>query len=62
MLEMEEEQMKEMMPATKHVGLGAAMAAAAALMVGFWFRSGVILAVGVADGLNYCVGVLTSNK
>ena len=54
--------MKEMMPATKYVSLGAAMAAAAALIVGFWFHNGVILAVGVADGLNYCVRVLTSNK
>ena len=58
----EEEQMKETnkKSTTKYAGLGAATAAE--LMIGFWFGIGVILAAGVADGLNYCVGVLTSNK
>ena len=59
-LKLEEEQMKEMKPTTKYAGLGAAVAAE--LMVSFWFDIGVILAVGVADGLNYCVDALTSNK
>ena len=59
-LKIEEEQMKKTKPATKYAGLGAAKAAD--LMVGFWFGIGVILAVGVADGLNYCVGALKSNK
>ena len=46
-------------PATpsKYTGLGAAIAAE--LMIGFWFGIEVILATGVVEGLNYCVGVLT---
>ena len=59
-LKMEEEQMKETKPATKHAGLGSAIAAE--LMFGFWFGIRVVLAIRVADGLNYCVGALTSNK
>ena len=59
-LKMEEGQMKETKPENKYAGLGVAIAAE--LMVGFWFGIGVILAAGVADGLNYCVGALTSNK
>ena len=49
-------------PATlsKHAGLGAAMAADT--MIGFWFDVGTILAVGVVDSLNYCIGALTSTK
>ena len=43
---------------SKYAGLGAAITAE--LMIGFWFGIGVILAVGVADGLNYCIGALTS--
>ena len=43
-------------PATKYTGLGAAIAAE--LMIRFWFGVGVTLAVGVVDGLNYCVGTL----
>ena len=39
---------------------GAAMAAE--LMIGFWFGAGVILAVGIVDNLNNCVGVLTSSS
>ena len=45
---------------SKYTGLGAAIAAE--LMIGFWFGVGVILAVGVADGLNYWIGVLTSSS
>ena len=45
---------------SKYAGLGAAIAAE--LMASFWFGVGVILAVGIVDDLNYCVGVLTSNK
>ena len=33
----------------------------AELIIGFWFGAGVILAVGVVDGLNYCVGALKSS-
>ena len=43
----------------KYTGLGAAIAAK--LMISFWFGVGVILAVGVVDGLNYCIGALTSS-
>ena len=45
-------------PATlsEYGGLGAAIAAE--LMIGFWFGIGVILAVGVVDGLNHCIGAL----
>ena len=39
---------------SKYEGLGAAMAGE--LMIGFWFGIGVILAVGVVDGLNHCIG------
>ena len=45
---------------SKYAGLRAAMAAE--LMICFWFSLGVILAVGVLDGLNYSVGALVSNK
>ena len=41
-------------PATKYAGLRVAMAAE--LMIGFWFGAGVILSIGVVDGLNYCLG------
>ena len=43
---------------SKYTGLGATVAAE--LMIGFWFGIGVILAIGVVDGLNYCVGALTN--
>ena len=43
---------------SKYEGLGAAMPAG--LIIGFWFGIGLISAVGVVDGLNYCVGVLMS--
>ena len=45
---------------SKYAGFGAAMAAE--LMVGFWFGIGVILAVGVVDSLNYCIGALMSSN
>ena len=47
-------------PASKHAGLGAAIAAT--LMIGFWFGVGVMLAIVVADGLNHFVGALTGSK
>ena len=61
-LNMEEEQMKETKPATptKYAGLGAAIAVK--LMIGFWFGVGVMLAIGVADCLNYCIGEIMRNK
>ena len=45
---------------SKYGGLGAAIAAE--VMIGFWFGIGVIFAIGVVDGLNYCSGALTSGK
>ena len=43
----------------KYVAFGATTAAE--LMIGFWFGTGVISAVGVLDGLNHCVGGLKSS-
>ena len=37
------------------------VAMAAELMIGFWFGVRVILAVGVVDSLDYCIGALTSS-
>ena len=45
---------------SKYTDIGAAIAAE--LMIGLWFGVGVILAVGVADGLNYFIGALTSRS
>ena len=45
---------------SKYACLGAAMAAE--LMIGFWSGIGVILAVGVVDNLNYCIGLLMSSS
>ena len=45
---------------SKYAGLGAAITAE--LMIGFWFGVGVMLAVGVADGLNHFVRVVTRGK
>ena len=57
--------MKETKPATtsKYMGLGAAITAELILdwFLGFWFGIGVILAIGVADGLNHFIGTLTSS-
>ena len=49
-------------PATpsKYTSLGTAIAAE--LMIGFWFGIRVILAIGIVDCFNYCIGVLTSGK
>ena len=49
-------------PATlsKYVGLEAAIAAE--LMFGFWFGIGVILVIGVVDGLNHFIKALMSGK
>ena len=45
---------------SKYAGLGAAITAK--LMIGFWFGIGVILAIGVVEGLNHCIGALTSSN
>ena len=45
---------------TKYAGLGAAITAE--LMIDFWFGVGVMLAVGVADGLNHFVRAVTRGK
>ena len=44
----------------KYTALGAAITAE--LMIGFWFGVGIMLAVGIVDGLNYCTGGLMSKK
>ena len=54
------EMRKQLTTQSKYAGLGAAMAAE--LMNGFMFGTGVILAVGVVDSLNYCVGVLMNSS
>ena len=58
--EMSEKSATENASLSKYTGVGAAITAE--LMIGFWFGIGVILAVGVVDSLNYCVGVLTSSN
>ena len=45
---------------SKYAGLGAAITAE--LMIGSWFGVGVMLAVGVADGLNHFVRAVTRRK
>ena len=45
---------------SKYAGLRAAMAAE--LVMGFWFGVGVILAAGVADGLNHFVRTIRRGK
>ena len=42
---------------SKYADLGAVIDAE--LMVGFWCDVGVFLAIGVANGLNYCIGAFT---
>ena len=54
------EMSEQLATSSKYAGLGAAIADE--LMIGFWFGIGVILAVGVLDGLNHFVGSLTSGK
>ena len=58
---METTDMMSKQPATlsKYTSLGAAMAAK--LMIGIWFGIGIILAVGIVDGLNYCTRALMSS-
>ena len=56
MEEQVEEQMERTTP-SKYAGLGAAITAD--LMIGFWFGVGVMLAAGVADGLNHFVRTVT---
>ena len=58
-----EEQMEEqveMKTPSKYAGLGAAITAE--LMIVFWFGVGVMLAVGVVDGLNHFVRAVTRGK
>ena len=45
---------------SKYAGLGAAITAEQ--MIGFWFGVGVMLAVGVVDGLNRFVRAVTREK
>ena len=45
---------------SKYTGLGAAIVAR--LVIGFWFGVGAISTIGVVDGLNSCVGALTSSS
>ena len=47
-------------PVSNYTGFGAVVAAE--LMIGFWFGIGVILVVGIVDGLIHCVEMLMSNK
>ena len=54
-----DEQMKMTTP-SKYAGLGAAITAE--LIIGFWFGVGVMLAFGVADGLNHFVRAVTRGK
>ena len=48
-------------PPGKYAGLGGA-AITSELMIGFWLGIGVILAVGVADSLNHCIGSHMSSR
>ena len=50
----------EMTTPSKYAGLRAAITAE--LMIGFWFGVGVILAFGVADGLNHFVRAVARGK
>ena len=59
-MEMRKETSEWLMTLSKYADLGVAMAPE--LMIGFWFGIGVILAIGVVDSLNYCVGALMSSK
>ena len=59
-MEMRKEMSEQPTTSSKYACLGAAITAE--LMIGFWLGVGVILAIGVVDSLNYCVGVLTSSS
>ena len=45
---------------SKYEDLGSVMAAE--LMIGFWFEIGVILAIRMANSLDYCIEALISRK
>ena len=60
MMDLRKEMIESPTTLSNYRGLKAAMAAE--LMIGFWFGTGVISAVGVVDSLNYCVGVLISSS
>ena len=45
---------------TKYEGLGATMVAE--LMIGFWFGTGVILAISMFNSLDYCIEELINRK
>ena len=60
-LKMETTDLREQQIApSKYAGLGAATIAQ--LIIGFWFDVGVMLAVGVADGLDHFVRAVTRGK
>ena len=59
-MEMRKETSKQLATPSKYTGLGAPIAAE--LMIGLWFGIGVILAIGVVDSLNHCIGALMSSK
>ena len=56
-MEIRKETSKQLATLSKYAGHGAAE-----LMIGFWFGIGVMLAVGVADGLNHFIGALMEGK
>ena len=61
-IKMEVTDLTRKQPATlsKYAGLGAAMTAE--LMIGFWFSVGVMLAVKMVNGLDYCIEEIISQK
>ena len=59
MADLGKEMSKKPSTPSKYAGLGSTIAAE--LMIGFWFGVGDILAVGVVDSLNYCIGTLMSS-
>ena len=60
LMEMRKETSEQPATLSKYAGFGAAIAAK--LMIGLCFGIGLILAVGIVDGLNHCTGALTSSK
>ena len=51
--QMEQKMNKNLLTSSKYEGLTAAIAAE--LMIGFWFRVGVMLAVKTLESLEYCI-------
>ena len=51
---------EQLITPSKYAVLGAATVAQ--LITGFWFGVGVMLAVGIADGLNHFVRAVTRGK